>query len=217
MDPSSFGRGVKALRQRKRWRQEDLAAAAQVSRSAVGRIERGHADRVTVATLDKVAAALGGRVTCRLTWNGEGLDRLLDAEHAAIVEAVVRALRAADWLVATEVSFSIYGERGSIDVLAFHPSARVLLVVEVKSVVPDVQATLVTLDRKERVGTDRSRAPTARRREPDGASQGRGARGDVRKHLPASSPRDQAMDRRARLPAPAAGPLVLVRRYSGER
>jgi transcriptional regulator with XRE-family HTH domain len=151
MDPIPFGRGVKALRQRKRWRQEDLAAAAQVSRSAVGRIERGHADRVTVASLDKVAAALGGRVTCRLTWNGEGLDRLLDAEHAAIVEAVVRALRAADWLVATEVSFSIYGERGSIDVLAFHPSARVLLVVEVKSVVPDVQATLVTLDRKGRL------------------------------------------------------------------
>jgi transcriptional regulator with XRE-family HTH domain len=151
MDPIPFGRGVKALRQRKRWRQEDLAAAAQVSRGVVGRIERGHADRVTVATLDKVATALGGRVTCRLTWNGEGLDRLLDAEHAAIVEAVVRALRAADWLVATEVSFSIYGERGSIDVLAFHPSALVLLVVEVKSVVPDVQATLVTLDRKERL------------------------------------------------------------------
>ena len=157
MDPIPFGRGVKALRQRKRWRQEDLGREAGVSRGVIARIEQGHANKVTVETLDKVAGALGARVSCRLTWNGEGLDRLLDAEHAAIVEAVVRALRAADWLVATEVSFSIYGERGSIDVLAFHPSARVLLVVEVKSVVPDVQATLVTLDRKERLATQIAR------------------------------------------------------------
>lgn len=151
MDPILFGRGVRALRLRKRWRQDDLAAAADVSRGVIGRIESGHAERVTIATLDKVAAALGGRVACRLTWNGEGLDRLLDAEHAAIVEAVVRTLRVSEWLVATEVSFSIYGERGSIDVLAFHPEERVVLVVEVKSVVPDVQATLVALDRKERL------------------------------------------------------------------
>jgi transcriptional regulator with XRE-family HTH domain len=151
MDPILFGRGVKALRLRKRWRQDDLAGAAQVSRGVVGRIERGNADRVTVATLDKVATAVGGRVACRLTWNGEGLDRLLDAHHAAIVEAVVRTLRAADWLVATEVSFNNFGERGSVDVLAFHPASRFVLVVEVKSVVPDVQAMLVALDRKERL------------------------------------------------------------------
>jgi transcriptional regulator with XRE-family HTH domain len=151
MDSILFGRGVKALRLRKGWRQDDLADAAQVSRGVVARIERGNADRVTVATLDKVAAAVGARVACRLTWNGEGLDRLLDAEHAAIVEAVVRTLRAADWLVATEVSFNNFGERGSVDVLAFHQASRFVLVIEVKSVVPDVQAMLVALDRKERL------------------------------------------------------------------
>src|SRR5712671_7314085 len=154
MDPILFGRGVKALRLRKRWRQDDLAAAARVSRGVIARIEQGHAARMTVETLDKVAAALGGRVTCRLTWNGEGFDRLLDAEHAAIVEAVVRTLRSSDWLFATEVSFNNFGERGSIDVFAFHPDTRALLVVEVKSVVPDVQATLVTLDRKERLAVE---------------------------------------------------------------
>jgi transcriptional regulator with XRE-family HTH domain len=151
MDGVVFGRGVRALRRRKRWRQEDLAAAVGLSRGVVARVEQGRAERVTVATLDRIAAAVGARVTCRLTWNGEGLDRLLDADHAAIVERVVRILRAAGWTVATEVSFSVYGERGSIDVLAFHPETRVLLVVEVKSVVPDVQLTLVTLDRKGRL------------------------------------------------------------------
>jgi transcriptional regulator with XRE-family HTH domain len=151
MDRIAFGRGSKALRLRKHWRQEDLGREAGVSRGVIARIEQGHADKVTVETLDKVAAALGARVMCRLSWNGEGLDRLLDADHAAIVEQVVRILRDGDWLVATEVSFNVYGERGSIDVLAFHPTSRVLLVVEVKSVLPDVQATLVTLDRKERL------------------------------------------------------------------
>jgi transcriptional regulator with XRE-family HTH domain len=132
-------------------RQEDLARKAGVSRGVIARIEQGHADKVTVETLERVAAALGARVNCRLTWNGEGLDRLLDQDHAAIVERVVKILSTADWHVATEVSFNVYGERGSIDILAFHAPARVVMVVEVKSIVPDVQATLVTLDRKERL------------------------------------------------------------------
>lgn len=151
MDAIAFGRGFKALRIRKRLRQDDLAEAAGVSRGVVVRIERGGADAVTVATLEKVAAPLGARVVCRLAWNGEGLDRLLDSAHAALVEQVVRLLGGVGWLVATEVSFNHFGERGSIDILAFHPASRLLLVVEVKSVVPDVQATLVTLDRKERL------------------------------------------------------------------
>lgn len=151
MDGITFGRGFRALRIRRRLTQADLAAQAGVSRGVIVRIERNGAASVTVATLEKVAAPLGARVICRLSWNGEGLDRLLDSAHAAMVELVVRILRGAGWLVATEVSFNHFGERGSIDVFAFHPASRLLLVVEVKSVVPDVQATLVTLDRKERL------------------------------------------------------------------
>ena len=151
MDSVAFGRGFKALRVRKGLRQSELATEAGVSRGVVARIEQGHADKVTVATLEHIAKPLGARVICRLLWNGELLDRLLDADHAATVEQVVRRLRDAGWDVATEVSFNVWGERGSIDVLAFHAPTRLLLVVEVKSVVPDVQATLATLDRKERL------------------------------------------------------------------
>ena len=60
-------------------------------------------------------------------------------------------LREAGWEAAVEVSFSIWGERGSIDVLAWHPATGSLLVIEVKSVVPDSQATLHGLDRKARL------------------------------------------------------------------
>jgi hypothetical protein len=64
------------------------------------------------------------------------------------VEVVVTFLRASGWEVAVEVSYSIWGERGSIDILANHRLTGIVLVVEVKSVVPDSQAML---DRKTRL------------------------------------------------------------------
>jgi len=157
MDGVAFGRGFRALRLKKRLTQEDLAQQATVSRGVIARIEQGNAARLTIETLEKASRPLGARVVCRLSWNGEALDRLLDADHARIVEQVVHRLLAGGWLVATEVSFNIFGERGSVDILAFHTTTRALLVVEVKSVVPDVQATLVTLDRKERLAFDIAR------------------------------------------------------------
>ena len=101
--------------------------------------------------------ALSARLQLLVTWQGEGLDRLLDADHAALVEAVAKELRTLGWEVAVEVSFNIRGERGSIDLLAFHPVSQTVAVVEVKSVVPDLQATLVVLDRKARLAPEVAR------------------------------------------------------------
>ena len=77
MDVVRFGLGMRALRRRRRWTQAELARRVRLSPSAIGRIERGRSDRVTVQTLDRVAAELGGRVDVRLLWK-KGLDRLLD-------------------------------------------------------------------------------------------------------------------------------------------
>jgi hypothetical protein len=90
-------------------------------------------------------------LSVRILFRGEGLDRLRDQRHARLVELFVHLVRADGWSVATEVSFNEFGERGSIDVLASHPSSGVLLVVEVKSVVPDLGGMLMTLDRKVRL------------------------------------------------------------------
>ena len=106
---------------------------------------------MTLATLDAILGALGARMQIRVDWNGEAVDRLLDADHAAIVEFVVAELRRAGWEPVPEVSFAIDGERGSIDILGWHAASGTLLVVEVKSVVPDVQATLFAFDRKQRL------------------------------------------------------------------
>ncbi|HKG56644.1 MAG TPA: hypothetical protein VKA85_05320, partial [Candidatus Limnocylindrales bacterium] len=60
-------------------------------------------------------------------------------------------LAAAGWETAAEATFSVYGERGSVDVLAFHAATSALLVVEVKTVVPDMGSMLIALDRKRRL------------------------------------------------------------------
>lgn len=157
MDVIRFGLGIRALRRRKRWTQAQLGAEAEVSRTAIVRIERGRADRVAVHMLVRVATALGASISLKLLWQGERLDRLLDASHADIVERIIRLLTAHGWEVATEVSFNVYGERGSFDILAFHAPTGSLLVIEVKSVVPDLQATLSGLDRKARLAGDVAR------------------------------------------------------------
>lgn len=152
VDTVRLGRGVRALRRRRGWRQVDLGKAAGVSQSLIARLEGDGADRLTLRTLERVAGALGARLIVRLDFNGEALDRLLDADHAELVEVVVTRLAAEGWSCATEATFAIGGERGSVDVLARHPPSGVVLVVEVKTVVPDLQAMLATLDRKARLG-----------------------------------------------------------------
>jgi transcriptional regulator with XRE-family HTH domain len=146
-----FGLEVRALRVRASMRQSDVGRVARVSRSLVAKLESGDIDGVTIGRLRAVAGALGAVVDVRLRWRGEGLDRLMDEAHARLVDAFVILLRAFGWDVAVEVSFSVWGERGSIDILAYHRPTGIVLVVEVKSVIPDSQTTLHGLDRKARL------------------------------------------------------------------
>ena len=151
VDTIRTGRQLRALRHRQRLTQDDVAERSGMSRSQVGRAERGRADELRLVQLDRVARALGARLDLRVSWNGEMLDRLLDAAHAAIVDDVIATLATLGWETAVEVSFNVHGERGSIDILARHPASNMILVVEVKSVIPDVQAMVMALDRKARL------------------------------------------------------------------
>jgi transcriptional regulator with XRE-family HTH domain len=159
MDSVRLGLSLRALRRRRGWTQRDLATRARVSPSAISRIERGGADQLSLRLLERVAAALGARIDLRVLWQGENLDRLLDHGHARLVERTLRWLGDAGWEAVPEVTFQVGSGRGSIDVLARHARTESLLVIEVKSVVPDIQATLAGVDRKARlaprIGLDR--------------------------------------------------------------
>jgi hypothetical protein len=78
------------------------------------------------------------RIDLVARWRGGDLDRLVNARHAALHEAVGRTLsEVAGREYAPEVSFSVYGERGIIDILAWHGASRALLVIELKTEIVD--------------------------------------------------------------------------------
>jgi hypothetical protein len=55
------------------------------------------------------------------------------------------------WQTVLEYTFQHFGERGSVDVLAWRPDVRALLLVEVKPDLDDLQDMLSALDRKARL------------------------------------------------------------------
>ena len=153
MEDLRVGAALRAVRVRRRWRQEDVATRAGVPRSLVSDIERGHLGSTSLTRLRAVASALDVRIDLVARWRGGELARLLNARHSALGESVSRYFeRLPGWDHAPEVSFSIYGERGIIDILAYHPASGSLLVIELKTEIVDVNELVGTLDRKSRLG-----------------------------------------------------------------
>jgi transcriptional regulator with XRE-family HTH domain len=152
VDDVKVGALIRALRIRRSWRQADLAARARVSRSAISRIERGHLDAISLKTLRSVARALEVSIELAARWQGANTDRILNAGHARLHEEIAKLLDSLPgWEHAPEVSFSIYGERGVIDILAFHAPSRSLLVVELKTELASLEDLLTVMSRRRRL------------------------------------------------------------------
>ena len=133
-------------------RQTDLGTRAAVSGPTISRVERGLVRGMPLGTIERVAEALGATVDLTIRWQGEQLDRLLDAAHASIEEQAAAFLSSSGWSVRPEVSFNHYGDRGRVDLLAFSPGTGIVLVIEVKSSIGDLQDALGRLDVKVRRG-----------------------------------------------------------------
>lgn len=152
MNAVRLGATIRALRRRLAWRQRDLALRAAVSQQTVSDIEGGHATSVGLARLGRVAEALDAELDVVIRWRGGALDRLLDERHAALCSAVVTRLHELGWEAHVEVSYSVYGERGSIDVLGWHPARGAVAICEVKTELASMEATLRKFDEKLRLG-----------------------------------------------------------------
>jgi hypothetical protein len=106
---------------------------------------------MSIGSLRRIAAALGARLDVQLGWRGASLDRLVDERHAHIVGATIDRFARPAWEVVPEASYSRYGERGSIDVLGINRNAGTIIVVEVKTEIGSVEATIRKHDEKVRI------------------------------------------------------------------
>jgi hypothetical protein len=88
-----------------------------------------------------------------MRWQGAELDRVTGAAHADLHESLATFLAGLEgWEWRAEVSFSIYGERGVIDILAWHAASRTLLIIELKTELADPQTLAATMHRRSRLG-----------------------------------------------------------------
>lgn len=151
MDDRRAGLVLRQLRRRKGLRQSDVALAAGLSQSTASRAERGHLGPLSLDAVRSLFAAVDARVEMDVHWRGGELDRMLDARHASLVTAAGHVLVTLAWDLLPEVTFSIWGERGSIDLVAVRRDVAAAAVLEMKSELTSWEETQRRFDAKARL------------------------------------------------------------------
>ena len=154
MDDRRVGLVMRALRRRRGWRQVDLGRAADVSQSVISRAERGHLGSLSWHTLRRILTALDARLEADVRWRGGELDRLLDSRHALLVATASEVMLAAGWSVHQELTYSIYGERGALDLVGARQDAGTAVATEIKSEITSWEETQRRFDAKVRLMPD---------------------------------------------------------------
>jgi len=115
-------------------------------------VERGHLGAVQLDIVRAIAAQLDVRVEVQARARAIDLDRVVNARHSALAEHSIDWLSTFDgWVVRPEGSFSVYGERGVVDLLCWHERSGTVLVIEIKTELIDFGELLGTLDKKVRL------------------------------------------------------------------
>lgn len=158
MEDQAVGAVFRAVRLRRRLRQEDVAAAARMDRAWVSRVERGQLGAASVGRLRELGAVLEIQLDLVARYRGGEVARVVSERHARMHELVAELLvPAPGWEFASEVTFSLWGERGVIDILAWHAGRRVLLVIELKTEIPDPAGLVAQVDRYRRLAPEIAR------------------------------------------------------------
>ncbi len=140
------------MRIRRKLRQRDLSVAAGVPRGVVALIEHGRLDEVGFGQIRAVARALDARFEGLVRWQGGDLDRLTNRGHAQMHEAMARWFAELEgWQAVPEVSFNEFGERGVVDIMAWHASTGIALVIELKTAIVDINDLMSTMDKRRRL------------------------------------------------------------------
>jgi hypothetical protein len=129
-----------------------VSTAAEIPRTVAMLIEAGRLDDVRFGDIRRYAKALGARFDGSVLWQGADLDRMLNRGHAKLHEATATWLsNVGGWVLVPEVSFAYAGDRGVIDIVAWHAVARSLLVIELKTRIVDISDLMATMDIRGRV------------------------------------------------------------------
>jgi transcriptional regulator with XRE-family HTH domain len=139
-----------AIRQHKGWTLRRAAAEAHLSPAQAWRVERGVVDSADALT--RYARGLGASVDLYVRYQGADLERLLNRRHSAMHERMARLFAGLrTWSPVPEASFSVYGERGVVDWVAWHADTGTLLIVELKTAIVDVQDLVGSMNRRARL------------------------------------------------------------------
>lgn len=131
------GRIIRDGRRLLRLSQQDLERRCSVSQSRLSRIERGRCQSVRIVEVDRIFVSLG--VSYRLDVSLPAASMVVrDSVHSRCVAYVQRRLERDGWRVVREVEIRAGRRVGWIDVLAFHPVTRMLLVIEFKTELRDI-------------------------------------------------------------------------------
>ena len=149
-----LAKSSRVLRHKAGLRQRDLATSRYVTQE----IEAGRTGQLRVDLVRSHFSGLGAKAQFNIWWNGAALDRLIDENHAGVVEGTAGILPRYGFAVRTEFSFSDYGERGSIDVFAGRDDVRAVFVGEAKSEWGSLEETLRRQDVKVRLAPKLARA-----------------------------------------------------------
>ena len=147
----AIGISVADLRETLGWTQAELGRRAHVSQSFVSRVEHALLTNLTFVDATRLLAAMGARLTVGVSAPFLA-DRELqrDLAHARCATYVAARLERDGWLTATEVEVGGDRSRGWIDVLAYNPDHRMMLVIEIKTEIRDLGAIERTLGWYER-------------------------------------------------------------------
>jgi transcriptional regulator with XRE-family HTH domain len=135
----TIGEVVRDARRLIGWSQRELAARSGVSQPTISRIERGRCESIDLLAIERVLVALGIRASLQLDARHlEDRRRQADGLHALCGGFIARNLERRTFVTAGEVQLGHMEPRGWIDLLAFRPADRALLVEETKTDVPDL-------------------------------------------------------------------------------
>jgi transcriptional regulator with XRE-family HTH domain len=149
---------IRETRRALRLTQRQLADRCGLTQSQISRLETGSLEWVTIPELGRLCDVLGMRLDLALHRPYVASPPFQhDAAHARTVAYVARRLTALDWVVHLEVEIVEGRSHGWLDLLAYQPARRALLIVEVKAGLDDMGAAQRQLSWYERAA-----APVAR-------------------------------------------------------